>query len=82
MPGELAGNLIDAVSNDQYGSVGSLRQKVSQRPIETSDEHHALAFLRNEGEGAGDLEYSVGITSEQPAPCLRFVDLPQSLGLS
>jgi hypothetical protein len=78
---ELGGDLVDALSHDQHWAIGSFRQKVSQRPVETSSQNDALAVLRNERKGSVDFENCAHVTSEQPASSLRFVDRPQSLGI-
>ncbi len=76
---ELGGNLVDARSYHKYRSIGGLRQKVSHWTIETSCERDALSVLRNERKGAVDVQDFSNITSEQPAPSLRFVDRPEAL---
>jgi hypothetical protein len=79
-PSELRGDLVDALSHDQYWSVGGLCQKIPQRTVEASRQHDALPILCYEGEGAVDVENCAHVTSEQPAPSFRFVDRPKSLG--
>src|SRR6202011_1592846 len=46
---ELCGDFVDALGHNQYRPVGGLRQKISQRTVETSRQHDTLAVLRYEG---------------------------------
>ena len=81
MSRQLGRDLVDPFGDDQHGAVDGLRQKVSERPVQTSRQHHALPILCYESKGAVDLKYFVDVTSEQPAPSFRFVARPESLGL-
>ena len=78
---ELRRDLVDSLGNDQYWPIGGLRQKVSHRTVETSRQCDPLPILSNESKRAVDAQYSIDVTSEQPAPSFRFVDRPESLGL-
>jgi hypothetical protein len=77
---QLRGYLIDALGHDQHRSIYGLRQKISHRTVETTRQHDALPILGYEGKGAVNAEDRVHVTSEQPAPSLRFVDRPEALG--
>src|SRR6266542_96569 len=76
---QLRGDLVDALGDDQNWSIGGLRQKVSHRTVETSRQHDAFPLLCYEGKGAVDAEHCPDVTSEQPAPCFRFINRPESL---
>ena len=65
MPRELRGDFVDALADDENWSVGGFREEVSHRSVETSREHDALSFLRDEGESAIDGENFVGVAGEQ-----------------
>jgi hypothetical protein len=76
---QFGGNLIDALSDNEHWTVDRFREKISQRPIETAGEENALAVLDYQRKGSIDRQNGVEITSEQPAPSLRFVDRPEAL---
>ena len=76
---QLAGDLVDALGDYQDGPVECLGEKITERPIETPRQHYPLAFLRYQGKGAVDVKNRIHVTSEQPAPGLRFVGPPEAL---
>jgi hypothetical protein len=78
---QFSGDLVDALGDDQHRPVDGLRQEVAQRPVEASGKEDALTVLSNEGERAVKVENFSGVTSEQRAPSLRFVDRPEALGI-
>jgi hypothetical protein len=78
---ELPRDLVDSLGYYQRRTVDGLGKEISQRAIETARQHNALTILRHQGKGSVDAENCVCITSEQPAPSLRFVDRPEPLRL-
>ena len=81
MSRQLGRDLVDPFGDDQHGAVDGLRQKVSERPVQTAGQYYPLAVLGNDGKRAIELKNRAGVTSEQPAPSFRFVARPESLGL-
>jgi hypothetical protein len=78
-PPKLGGDFVDALGDNERGTLDSLGQEVSQRPIETAREEDSVTVLDHQSERAVELKNSVQVTSEQPAPSLRFVASPEAL---
>ena len=81
MARQLRRDLVDALGHDQHWSIGGLRQKVSHRTVETSRQHDALAFLRDEREGAVDVEHWPDVIREESGRGFGFVIRPEPLRL-
>src|SRR5881398_3423513 len=81
VPPQFSGDLVDALGYDEHRPVDSLRQEIAQGPVEAPGEQDSLAVLGNKRERAVKVENFSRVTSEQPAPSLRFVDRPEALGI-
>ena len=76
---ELGSYLVNALGDDQRGSFDGLCQEIPHWPVEAAREQNTLAVLHYQCKGAIDCQNCIDITSEQPAPSLRFVGLPEAL---
>jgi hypothetical protein len=78
-PPELGSDFVDALGDNQRRTLHGLGQEVPERPIETACKEYSLTVLDHQSERSVELKNSVQVTSEQPAPSLRFVASPEAL---
>jgi hypothetical protein len=71
---QLGRDRVDPLGDDQYRSIDSFREKVSQRAVETARQHDSLAILSDEGKGPLEIEYSGNVASEKPTSSVGFVN--------
>src|SRR4051812_9060118 len=78
---QFGGDLVDALRDNQHRPVDRFRQEIPKRPVEAAREHNSFTVLCDDRKGAIKIKNFSGVTSEQPAPSLRFVDHPEALSI-
>src|SRR5207247_2578875 len=78
---ELRRDLIDALRDDERGSVNGFGEKIAHRAIEAARKSDAFARVCDERERALNLEHDTRVRREQSASRLSFAHGPESLRL-
>src|SRR6185437_231245 len=76
---ELSLDLVDSLGDDQHRTGGRFGEEVSQRPVEASGEHDALAVLRDERERAVEREDVAGLSGANALARRGFTHRPEAL---